>query len=218
MIGPLILLLAGVAFAAGTTPRETASKYAIRASLQGLDLGVEYMVRTIGGDGRTFLVNDYLVVEVALYTAKNPLTVRTSRFALRVNGKKRPILPQTPGMVAASLKYPDWERRPTMEATAGPVIFGRPQPAGRFPGDQRPQQERLPAPPKAPNPDDRSGSEPTPKMSPAEIATEHALPEGELVAPVSGYLYFAHKGKPGSIKTVELIYDGPEGNITLRLK
>lgn len=213
-----ILLVLECASAAGTTPRESASKYPVHASLPGLDLGVEYMVRTVSGDGRAFLVEDYLVVEVALYSTKNPVAVRAGRFTLRVNGKKQTILAQAPGMVAASLKYPDWEQRPSMEGTAGPVIFGRPQQTSRFPGDQRPQQERLPSPPKAPTPEDRSGSDAAPKRTPAEIAVESALMEGELIPPVSGYLYFAHKSKLKSLKTVELTYDGPEGNITLRLK
>jgi len=115
-------------------------------------------------------------------------------------------------MVAASLKYPDWERRPNLEAEAGVgnagVIVGRPQTAERFPGDPRPAQQRLPRPPQAPPPENRSGLEKPEPVKADELALSAALPEGSARGPVSGYLYFAWKGKPGSIKSLELIYQG----------
>ncbi len=34
-----------------------------------------------------------------------------------------------------------------------------------------------------------------------------ALPEGSFKGPVSGFLYFPWKGKPKSIKKLDLLYD-----------
>jgi hypothetical protein len=48
---------------------------------------------------------------------------------------------------------------------------------------------------------------------------EYALPEGSTASPVSGYLYFAFKGKPASIRSLELVYKKTGGNeVTLRLR
>ena len=91
------------------------------------------------------------------------------------------------------------------------MILGRPVPVERFPGDPT-ARRRLP--PRAPEPEDRSGAEKTPEPKAEEVVVETALPEGTQRLPVSGYLYFAYKGK---VKSVELIYDGPEGHAALRL-
>lgn len=44
-------------------------------------------------------------------------------------------------------------------------------------------------------------------MKPEELVVQTALPEGSRRGPVSGYLYFAYKGKTASIKTLELLYE-----------
>ncbi|MBI1789687.1 MAG: hypothetical protein HYR60_19305 [Acidobacteria bacterium] len=217
------LLLARLLAADGTTPKQRPSEYTAQATVSSLSIAADYWVRTFGGAGRTFYTNDYLVVEVALYSAaREPATVSTGRFTLRINGKKPALFAQSPGMLAASLKYPDWERRPHLEATAGvggiDVTAGRPRPTERFPGDPSVSSTRLPRPPKAPEPENPSGEGPAPQAKPEEIAVESALPEGERVLPVSGYLYFAYKGALSKIRTVELVYQGAEGGATLRLK
>jgi hypothetical protein len=38
------------------------------------------------------------------------------------------------------------------------------------------------------------------------IAVETALVEGPHHAAFSGFLYFSYRGKPGSVKTLELLY------------
>jgi len=218
-----LFLAVPLAWGAGTEPRKAAAEYPVHTTAGPLSIGADYLVRTVGGCGKTYSVDDYLVVEVALYsTQRGTVEVRSGAFTLRLNGKKTPILPQAPGMVAASLKYPDWETRPTVVGTAGvgdiDVIMGRPRTAERFPGDPMPQRTRLPRPPQAPRPEDRSGADPQPVEKPEVVVIDRALPEGQVALPVAGYLYFAHKGKPGSIRSVELLYHGPEGDATLKLK
>ncbi len=204
-------------------PRPQPADYPVHAVLGKAALGAEYLVHTVSGRNQSFLARDYLVVEVGLYPAKGTtLVVSNSHFTLRLNGKKSVLIAQPPAFVAASLKYPDWEYRPSVIAVAGVgdagVILGRPQRTERFPGDPVPSRERLPDPPKAPSPQDRSGLEKTP-VRPEEVAVEEALPEGEISRPVRGYLYFHYKGKTKSIRSVELVYNGPggaAGTITLR--
>lgn len=210
-----ILLMAAAGMAAGqsgTAPKARPEDYPAHAAAGKLRIGADYTVHSFSGRGRTFVAGDYLVVEVALYAPRGEeVMVSTSRWALRVNGKKQALAAQAPQFVAAAFKYPDWQVRRGVELQAGPVILGRPAPVERFPGDPT-ARRRLP--PRAPEPEDRSGAEKTPEPKAEEVLVETALPEGLLRMPVSGYLYFAHKGK---VKTVELVYEGPEGRAALRL-
>jgi hypothetical protein len=53
---------------------------------------------------------------------------------------------------------------------------------------------------------------------PVEDVVNHlALPEGDIRPPVSGYLFFPFKDKLKSIKTLDLVYEGPLGAATLRV-
>jgi hypothetical protein len=206
----------------GTTPREKPDQYPVQTAVGAHRVAAEYLVHSFSGGGRMFHTDDYLVVEVAVYPGRPGLQVDAGQFTLRINGKKRALLAQAPGFVAASLKYPDWGWRPRLEAGAGMgnagVILGRPRTVGRFPGDPRPDRERLPHPPQAPAPEDRSGVDAAPPLTADEAAVEGALPEGAFRGPVSGFLYFAFKGKTKSIRSLELLYTGPAGAAMLRLR
>ena len=204
--------------AEGTAPRAKAAEYRTHGELTKVSIGAEYLVHSFSGRNHTFVARDYLVVEVAVYPGPEMVSVRNGHFTLRVNGKKQTLFPQPPGFVAASLKYPDWERRPSLEASAGPVVMGRQERVERFPGDPRAEQTRLPRPPRAPEEESRSGLDSAPQARADEVVVEAALPEVETKLPVSGYLYFAFRGKTKSIRLLELIYDGPAGRAILRLQ
>ena len=51
-------------------------------------------------------------------------------------------------------------------------------------------------------------------MTPEEVLLNTALPAGEKKGRVSGFVYFPFTGKPGSLKSIELVYDF----VTLKLK
>jgi len=212
-----VLLLASAAAgqltAQGTTPKAKPESYPAHAAAGSTTLGAEYLVHSFSGQGGTFLARDYLVIEVALYPAAGEaLDVNAGNFTLALNGKKRAMLPQSPAMVAASLKYPDWEMRPGMEADAGVgnagVILGRPPATERFPGDPRAGKQRLPRPPQAPEPENRSGLDRPEPAKAEDVAVNAALPEGTARGPVSGYLYYAFKGKASGIRSLVLMYKG----------
>ena len=76
------------------------------------------MANSFSAEGQSFTVDDYLIVEIGLFP-KGEANVDLRRFTLRMNGKAL-LLTQTPGMVAASLKYPDWNSKPVVTAAAGP--------------------------------------------------------------------------------------------------
>ncbi|MFN7932860.1 MAG: hypothetical protein U0R19_06005 [Bryobacteraceae bacterium] len=217
----LLVLLAFTLFA---EDRHKATDWPSHATLTKASIGAEYMVRSVMHPDGNVVVRDYLMVEVAVYpNAREEFVVSHQHFTLRINGKKAAIFPQTPGMVAASLKYDDWEMRPHVIAGGGAgntgVVLGRPQQTERFPGDPA-GRNRLPKPPTAPEPEDRSGLEKdkAPKAKPDEIVVSAALQEGPVSKPRRGYLYYAQKGKGESFKKVELIYSGPAGEAVISLK
>jgi hypothetical protein len=207
-------VICGAAAGQGTDPRLKPVDYPVQAQAGDLAIGVEYMVRTISTPKASFLTDDYLVVEVALYPPPRGITVNAREWTLRVNSKKEELLTQTPGIVAASLKYPDWAIRPRAVAHAGPVIIGQPQQVERFPGDSRPAQSRIPGQiPRVPTRQDTGVEEEPVDIS--DTILRAALPEGPAKHPVSGYLFFPWRGKPQKIKSVELIYRPESGTPTV---
>ena len=214
-------LAIGLAHAQAIDPKAKASESPVHLTTPDVEIGAEYMVRSFGGD-RMYIAPDHLVVQIALYPLhKRIINVDSRTFRLRLNGKKDALFPQSPGMVAASVKYPDWRRRPTLVFGGGMgdtgISVGRPQPTARFPGDNRPVRDRLPAPPST------GGGVPRPESAdpePAELITVQALQEGPIRVPVTGYLYFGYEGKLTKLKSVELLYyEQPESApIVLRLR
>src|SRR5215471_9667051 len=102
-------LAAVVAWAQGTTPKTKASDYPVHDAIGSTEIGADYMVHSFGRGEQLFIVERYLVVEVALFPPKDgTVTVDPLHFGLRVNGKKIPITPQPPSMVAAHLKHREW--------------------------------------------------------------------------------------------------------------
>ncbi|MCS6953810.1 MAG: hypothetical protein RMK57_13115 [Bryobacterales bacterium] len=204
----------------GTQPRSRPEDYSVHVRAGVAVVAAEYLVRSFQGRGGTFVAPDHLVVEVAVFPDPyQRVKLNAGQFSLRVNGARQPLLPEPPSLVGASLRYADWEHRPTVVAGAGvgsgSVILGRPPASERFPGDPRPGRERLPQPPRAP--DAKAPVEREPAPQPDEVAVESALPEGEHAGPVSGYLYFLFKKKPKSVRSLELLWHGEGGPVSLRL-
>jgi hypothetical protein len=134
------LIAAGLLYAQGSTPKEKAADYQAHAQLDGFEIAAEYLVHSIPVTGGVLDTRDYLVLEVAIYPkSRETPVVSSGDFTLKVNHGRSVLSTQAPGMVAASVKYPDWEVRPTLEGSVGvggtDVILGRPQTTGRFPGD-----------------------------------------------------------------------------------
>ena len=44
-----------------------------------------------------------------------------------------------------------------------------------------------------------------------------ALPNGPATKPVAGYIFFHYRGKTKSIKSLDLVYEGKQGSVTLKL-
>jgi hypothetical protein len=215
----LAALLVPVLSGQGTTPKPKAAEYPTQGKAGELEIGAEYMVRTIFLEKTSITTDEYLVVEVALYPPRGAeIAVNAQHFNLRLNGKKDALFPQAPSFVAASIKYPDWSTRPQIAVGAGPVIIGRRSPVERFPGDNRDPSTRMPSP-VPPVATGGEGGRGTRDIDPAEELQRIALPEGTARGPVSGFLFFAYGGKLKSIKQVELLYRPGSGDAAvLRLR
>ena len=198
----------------GTEPKSKPEEYPVHGRTGDVAIGADYMVQSISTPKASFIAKDYLVVEIGFFPPRSGTMVRASDFSLRVNGAKQELLTQTPGMVAASIKYEDWTRQRGIQAQAGPVIIGGPQQSSRFPGDNR-----APVPRPQPAPQDTATEVERETVDPADAVDGAALNEGPARQPRSGYLYFPYSGKLTKIKTVELIYRPESGQpLTLRLR
>ncbi len=211
------LTLLPLLFGQDPPPRSKASDYPVHITLQFMELGAEYLVHSIPGPRGGYFTKEFLVVEVALFPAtKDGIKISSAHFTLKINNKSI-LTAQSSGMVAAALKYPDWEQRPNMTAQAGPLIFGAPPSVGRFPGDQR-QTRPLPAP-RVPDQTGAGNVEAERDLPIEEAIAKAALPEGVLAQQVKGCLFFRFEGKLKSIKSLDLMYDagdtGPKAKITL---
>jgi hypothetical protein len=190
--------------------RAAAAEYKVHAVVApDLTLAAEFQGRTVPAPNAAFILKHYVVVEVALYTRSHDFN--TGQFSLKLNGKS-PLLAQTPGMVAASLKYANWENQRQITATgsignAG-VILGR-DTSSRFPGDRR-----APQPP----PGTPVQVETAPETAPWDWVAKLAWEDGPVKGPSGGLLYFPYQGNLAKLKTIELIYTNPAGLTTLTLR
>jgi hypothetical protein len=202
------------ALLAQATTRAKVSDYPAHTKLPSMEIGVEYLLNSIPLDKGMYLAKDHLILDVAIFPSSPAgVNVSTSQFTLRLN-RKTILYPDSPGAVASSLKYPDWQTRPTMTAEAGAgngsVILGAPPPVARFPGDRR--ADRPASVPRVPEPPNPTG-EPKPVEQPIDTQLAiAALPEGPSEKPVKGLLFFAFSGKTKSIRSLDLIYEGGEGS------
>jgi hypothetical protein len=206
----VFLYAAAVAFAQGTTPKPTPEEYPVHADAGSIAVGAEFMVHSFSRGEQTFIAQDYLVVDVALFPPKGQgVDVEPGKFSLRINGKRIALMAQAPAMVAASLNHREWQQRPGATADIGMggvgIGLGHPRQTAPFPG--APPESRLPQPPRSPDANNPSGVEKE-QVKPEELVVQTALPEGVHRGAVSGFLYFAYKGKTSSIKSLELLYEG----------
>lgn len=211
---PLALGLAPCLSAQNAPPRSKPSDYPAHAQFPGFEIGAEYLVHNVPLEKGEYWARDYLVVEVILAPgAQEHVNISSSQFMLRINGKKSLLYADSPGAVAASIQYPDWQTHPTLTAAAGigdaGVVIGAPPVVGRFPGDP------TGAPPK-PMPQDPNGESPygvTPDhgLPIDQAVTNAALPEERIEKPAKGCLFFPYTKKLKSIKALDLVYDSGAG-------
>jgi hypothetical protein len=74
-----------VLHAQGTTPREKPADYHAQSRLSGFDLAAEYLAHSMPEKGGVIDVNEYLVIEVAVFpTTKAAPSITSGEFTLRL--------------------------------------------------------------------------------------------------------------------------------------
>ena len=191
-----VLCFASLAFAAGTQPKPKPEDYEVSAKGKDFRIGAEYMVHSFSGNGKMYIIENYLVVEVALYPPeKSDAEVKADpgAFRLRVDGKKPILSPDPPATAAVAFRKQGSVLGKVLGGVA-PVLLGG---AGG---------SRMPGPQPAPNPNPPGGIPQAEPDDASELLQSVAFPTGTFEGPVAGFLYFAYRGKPGKIETLELLY------------
>lgn len=188
--------------AVGLPVRAAPSDYQATAKAGMVTIAADFMGHGIPtADAGPFTTEDYVSVEVALFGAPDArLKMSYQDFSLRFNGKKMPTPSESYVLVFKSLKDPDWE------PTAADAGKGK---TNITTGGGGGNDDPPPPPPKMPLELRRAMNQRVQKAS---------LPEGDRTLPQAGLLFFEYRVPTKSIKSMELIYDGPAGKATMALK
>jgi hypothetical protein len=193
---------AAVNEAKGVPARATPGDYQGMAQAGSLTVAAEFMGHGVPTTGGVYSTEDYVVVEVGLFgPADARVKISAENFSLRIKGKKAP-LPSVPAeVVLKSLTDPNWIPPEAPDAKSKSSSFGT--------GGGANQDNTPPIPPKMPIPL-------------RHVMSQHVLNsellQGDRALPQAGLLFFQYHGKPESIRSLELIYNGAAGQAMLKLQ
>jgi hypothetical protein len=187
----------------GLPPRVASTEYQAHAQVGTVTVAAEFTGHSIATpQGSTLATEDYLVVETGFFGPDGArLKVSADDFSLRINGKKVALPSQPFGLIASSLKDPEWEPPVDKKSKSSMSTGGGGGGGGK--------DDPPPTPPKMPFPERRAMEQRVQKAT---------LPEGDRALPVAGLIFFQYGGKTKGMKSVELIYNGPAGKATLALQ
>lgn len=187
----------------GLPPRATPADYQAQAHAGSMTIAAEFVghfVPTLQGNLST---EDYVVVETGIFGPPGtPIKLFAGDFSLRINGKKTALPGQPYGMVIKSLKDPDWDPPAAQSSSSKSKTNVNTGGGGG-------QEKDPPAPVHIPIEVQRAMQQRVQKA---------ALPEGDRTVPVAGLIFFQYSGRTEGIRSIELIYNGSAGNVTLELK
>jgi hypothetical protein len=185
--------------AEGIPPRAAPTDYQFHGQAGTLTVAAEFTGHAIATPESTLMTEDYVAIETAVYgPADTKMNLSRDQFSLRLNGKKALLASQPYGLVVKTLKDPEIEptaaetkSKTSVNAGGGQQADNSPPPPFRVPDNVRREWgQRL---------------------------QRESLPEGERVLPQAGLIYFPFHGKTEKLQSIELIYTGPSGSVTLAL-
>jgi hypothetical protein len=187
--------------AKGLPPRATPADYQTQAQAGAVTIAAEFTGHSFTSPQGVLATEDYVVVEVGFFgPPDSQLKLSYEDFSLRINGKKTPLQARPSVAVFKSLKDPEWEPPIPVESKSKTSL-------GTGGGGQN-----------------DPGSTPPVVHVPIEVERrwelriqKATLPEGERVPPVAGLIFFQYRGKTDGIDSIDLIYTGPAGKVTLKL-
>jgi len=184
----------------GMPPRAAAADYQAQGQAGALTVAAEFKGHSVPTPQGPLSTEDYVAIETGLLGPLGArLVLSSSDFSLRINGKKAPLPSQPYGLVAGSVKDPEWE----------PPVPAAPKSKTSVGGGGQGEANAPPAPVQIPIAEKRAMAQRVQKAS---------LPEGDRTLPQAGLIFFQYRGKIQSIHAMELIYAGPAGKATLTLQ
>jgi hypothetical protein len=188
----------------GLPPRATPADYQAQAQVGTVTLAAEFTRHSAPTLQGPLSTEDYVVVETALFGPPNArIRLSADDFTLRINGKKTPLPSRPYGLVAGSLRDPEWVPPEEKEPKESKNSF-------KTGGSGNQVEPSTPPPPvKVPIELQRAWAQRVQKAS---------LPEGDRPLPQAGVIFFQYRGKAENIHSLELIYAGPAGKVTLTLQ
>lgn len=185
----------------GMPPRATPAEYQFHVQVGTFTIAAEFTGHAIPTMQGPLNSEDYVAVETAVFgPPETRIKLAADDFSLRINGKKAALPSQPYGLVVGSVKDPEWQP---------PVPVEKKSKSGLNTGGNGDQGDSTPAPVKIPIEVQRAM---------AQRVQKAALPEGDRAVPQAGLLFFAYRGRAQSIRSVELIYNGPAGKTTISLQ
>lgn len=185
--------------AKGMPPRTAPTEYQFQGKAGAVTIGAEFMGHSVPTPDATYTTEDYVVVEAGLFGApQSHLKLAVSDFTLRINGRKT-LQPNQPyELVFKSLKDPEWEP-PSKDKSKGSLSAG----GSSGPSDSLPVVVHMPI-------ERRRAME--------QRVQRSAMLEGDRPLPQAGLLFFDYRGKPQSIRSLELIYNGAAGSTVIPMQ
>jgi hypothetical protein len=185
----------------GMPPRATPHDYQAQGQAGKVTIGAEFMGHSVPKPEGPLATEDFVVVEIGLFGAPDTkINLTGDDFTLRVNGKKAALPSQPFGMVAATLKDPEWAPPEEKKEAKSKTSLGG---GGQADNNGPPPPVHVPI---------------ELQRAMAQYVQKAALAEGDRALPQAGLIFFQYRGKTKSIHSLELIYTGAAGNATLKLQ
>ncbi len=187
----------------GLPPRTTAADYQANAAAGTVTIGAEFLGHAVPTEKGTLSTETFVVVEAGIFGQPDAgIKLSLENFSLRINGKND--LPSQPsGLVGKSLKDPDLEPPASASSSKTKTNVNGGGGGGQVDSNAPPAPVHIPI---------------EAQRSMQQRVQKAAFPEGDRTVPVAGLLFFQYSGKAKSIRSVELIYNGPAGKATLELQ
>jgi len=187
----------------GMPPRTAPGDYGSQGKAGDITVGAEFSGHTIPTPDGPLSSEEYIVIEAGFFGASGSrLKLAQSDFSLRVNGSKKTIASEPFALVLSTVKDPEWA--PPDPEKSSTKLAGLSTHSG---GPGAGQQDA--GPPKVPKP-------PFDVQRKLELRVKKiSMPEGERPLPQAGLIYFKYRGKEKGIRSLELIYEGAAGSVTI---
>jgi hypothetical protein len=181
-------------------PRVAPTEYQVQGKVGDYTIAADFDEHSVPTPDGTFTSEEYVVVEAAIFgPAGAKIKLALEDFSLQINDRKAPLPSQAYALLFHSLSDPEWQ-------PPKPKDDEKPSKTGINTGGQN---EEKPPPPKMPR-DLRRAME--------QKVLKVAMPEGDRPTPVAGLLFFQYRGKAKTIKTMELIYKGAAGTVSIPIQ